>query len=818
MKIAPLLLFLLALSLGTVAKAQSDTEGSRAAYEQAIEATKTAITSDPRAALANSDLALERATALPADEAATGRATALWLRIEAYIWLNRLDEAEAHLASALRLARRHAANSKLHGDLMRSRGAIAALRGDVENALRDYLDAFRIYRAADESRGQAIALQDIGNIYWEAGDYRRMLRYLDQAQQIYRGDPGFTLTTHNSRGEALRALGRGQDAEREYEAALVAAGELGSALLETRILSNLALVQEDQGKLAAANRSAQRALMAGASPEAAEWVPFVYGVMAKIAAAQGAHERAARLLERAFAGTQLDRTELVFKEFHELGASVYERLGKPDLALEHLKAFQRLDSQARDLTSNASSLLLAARFDFANQNLRISQLKQGQLERDVKIERQRVEFRTVLFTALAIAGAIVTALITGAFFSIRRSRNEVRAANIDLTRVNAALEKALKAKTDLLAMTSHELRTPLNGILGMAQVILARHELDSETREQVQLVEGAGETMRALVDDILDVAKMETGEVCVYLEPVDLHSIMKDAVRFWRGEAQNRNIELIDDFDPMPPLIETDGGKVRQIVFNLLSNAFKFTPNGQVRVVTQVDHEDARFRILVEDSGIGIAEDQHSLIFEAFHQVDCAMTRQFSGTGLGLAICRSLANALEGSIDVTSAPGKGSTFTVTLPLRTVSDRPVEERPARLADCRVVLIEANALKRATMRGLVAPHVTSVREAEHAEAGLELVAAGGVDLLIIDCASCAVLPELRPAALERLLIEARREGVLTCALLAPDDHTPFEMVAQLEPDRLLLKPLRGSALVEALHLILADAASIQLSQVA
>ena len=817
MKIGPLLFGILALFVAVPAVAQDDAGQARQAYERAIEDTKNAITADPQDALVKSDIALERAQALEPREAAIGRATALWLKIEAHLWLNQLDQAERHLAPALGLARRYAPKDKLLGDLMRSKGAISGLRGDVQHALRDYLSAFRIYRTAGEERGQAITLQDIGQIYWEAGDYRRMLGYLDQAQQIYNGDPGFSLTTHNNRGEALRALGQGKEAEAEYEAALAAARELDSALLETRIRSNIALAQLDQGKLEEAGRSARRALATGASPEAAEWLPFVYGVLAKIDAARGEDEKAARLLERAFANVDLSRTELVFKEFHEAGAQVFERLDQPELALAHLKAFQRLDGQARDLTSTASSQLLAARFDFANQNLRISQLKQGQLERDVKIERQRVEFRTTLFSGLAVAGAIVMVLITLAFFSIRRSRNEVRAANLELTSTNQALEKALKAKGDLLAMTSHELRTPLNGILGMAQVMLARPELDPQSRDQVELVRGAGETMRALVDDILDVAKMETGEVSVQVEPTNLRTILDDAARLWRSEAQTKGLDLHADCAATPPLMQTDGGKVRQIVFNLLSNAIKFTPEGSVRLTTEISADGARIAIIVEDTGIGIAQDQQELVFDAFHQVDSAMTRQFSGTGLGLAICRSLANALGGSITLSSVLGEGSKFTLVLPYAPAESATQEPRSAELGAAKVGLVDTNPMRRSTMRGLIAPHVGSVREADDAKAATLLMQIE-LDILVVDASSVTSKPEQRLAALGELLAAAKLSAIPVIVMLAPDEHLTVAAVAALEPASMLLKPLRGSQLVGALRQIEIGRAPTPLQQVA
>ncbi len=794
------LLFLFAaLLLPAVSHAAIAAE-PRAAFEQAIEEAKAEMMADPQDALAKGDIALARAAALPPAEVGRAQATALWLKAEANLYLNRFDDAAALLVEALALARQYARNTKLQGDLLRARGAVEASRGQLQPALRSYLAAYRIFRVAGERRSQAIMLQDLGLVYLDAGDYERSLRYYAQALELHGEDPYFALTMRNNTGEVLKLLGREEEAEREYLSALTHARTIRSPMLETRILTNLALVQADLGKLEPAERNAQMALRLSRGAEGADWQPFVYGALAKVAALRGNHQRAAELLERLFAGVDLNKTELVFREFHQIGFDIYKQLGRPEAALAHLQAYQRLDSEARDLIASASSQLLTAQFDFTNQNLRIAQLKQGQLERDVKMERQRVTFRTTLFTGLAIAGAIVLALMTFAFLSIRRSRNKVHAANEVLTGVNAELEKALKAKTDFLAMTSHEIRTPLNGILGMTQVMLANARLCGEEREQVQLVHGAGQAMRALVDDILDVAKMETGQVSVELAPTYLRPVLEDAIALWRGQAVAKGLVLEAELEAAPDLVETDGGKVRQIVFNLLSNAIKFTPAGQVRLVAGCDRAEGTLWLSVEDSGIGIPEEQQAKIFEAFHQVDSAMTRQFSGTGLGLAICRNLAVALGGTIALASEPGRGSRFTVTLPLREVAATPAAARPLSLGDARMGVVEANEMKRGMIRGLIGPHIAAALDASNAQDALNLLAAGAVDHLLLDAAS---LGEEKIPALSAIISRAREQGVLTSVLLAPEGAPTLEDVSALEPTVILLKPIKGAELLRSLR---------------
>ncbi len=774
------------------------------AFDEAIEAAKIAMMADPEKALLQSERALKLAGQQSADEKLVSRATALWLKAESLIGLNRLDEAGEIASEAVAIAEQEVPNTKLHGDILRSRGAVRALSGNVQDALADYLSAHDIFRNAKVDRSQAIALQDIGQIYWEAGDYKRTLRYYDQAVEIYNDDPGFALSNHNNLGETYKMLERFAEAEQEYGKAKEAARKLGSPMLETRILSNLALVQVEQRKLDDAQGTAESALALTRNGEAADWRDFVYGVLARIAFERGNDRGAARYLDQTFAGADFSTTDLVYREFHDLGATVFERLGQSGKALSHLKAFQRLDGQARALVSSTSSQLMAAEFDFANQNLRISQLKQGQLERDIQIERQRTEFRTTVFTGFAIAVSVVLVLVLIAFFSIRRSRNEVRAANTELQSVNTDLEHALKAKTDFLAMTSHEIRTPLNGILGTSQVLLANRAIDKDSMGRVKLIHSAGETMKALVDDLLDVAKMESGEVSLDVAPTQIRPILTDAADLWRSKLQSKGLEFTLDIRDMPDWVETDGDRIRQIIFNLLSNAVKFTRHGAVTLAAEVDPETGELAISVKDTGIGIPVDDQGKVFEAFHQVDNATTREFSGTGLGLSICNSLAVALGGHMEVESAVDRGSTFRLVLPVKALdsADTQSEAAPTTLDECRVGLIEANAMKQAILVGLIEPHVKSVAPFSNAEDCESALASGLLDHVILDAGSAA--GENDPIVRLRELLERANEAQTpTTVLYAPNNELPLEAVSQLAHSQLLLKPVAGETLIACLQ---------------
>ena len=812
-------LLLPALLLAAAASPAAAGPADAAAFERSVAATKQAMIGDPARALASAKGALELARRLP--DARAGQvaiATARWLEGEASIFLNDAAAAAPAIDEALAIAERVSRDTKLHGDALRSRGTIAAMTGRPLEALRDYQRAHDVFQRAGEARSRAITLQDIGMIYYDAGDYSRVLDYTVQAEEAYPRDPMLTLTLRNNRAEVYRKQKRFALAVVEYRAALVQARKLKGKLLQARIYTNLATSEAEAGRLGPAQAAVDQAAKLAADGEGAGWRPFVFGSAAEIAEKRGDFDGAARLLARTFEGLDIDKSDMQFREIHQVASRVYEARGDSALALRHLKAFQRLDSEAQQLTASNASQLMAARFDFANQDLKISKLRQDQLRRDVDAERDRSRLRNILFGGLTLAGAIALGVLLFGFLAVRRSRDAVAAANDSLHGVNSALEKALKAKTEFLATTSHEIRTPLNGILGMTQVLLADRTVEASLRERIEVVHGAGETMKALVDDILDVAKMESGELTVASEPCDFASILDDAARLWSGQAQAKGLELVLDMADAPRRIVSDGPRVRQIVFNLMSNALKFTAEGGVTLRASAEpgpDGSESLVIRVTDTGIGIPAESLSDIFEAFKQVDGGVTRQFGGTGLGLAICKRLAVALGGDITVASVPGQGTTFTVSTPLRRVEEAPeqpggVVATDTALEEARVCLLDANPLNQGVMRVLLGAEAASVAVADTAAAAVAaLDGPAGATHLVVDAASLVGDGVDLVAALRDVAGAARAAGAHCTVLLSPEAAGISVGDAMMAgASQLVVKPIGAADLMAALRSLYSD----------
>lgn len=254
----------------------------------------------------------------------------------------------------------------------------------------------------------------------------------------------------------------------------------------------------------------------------------------------------------------------------------------------------------------------------------------------------------------------------------------------ELARAKMAAESANQAKSEFLANMSHEIRTPMTSILGFTELLIQESDPKDERREFLSLVHRSGKTLLQLINDILDLSKIEAGRVQTERIRCSSTDLVEEAVALMRLRAEEKNLTLEVDYrHPLPAAIQTDPARLRQILVNLLGNAIKFTERGSVRMAVYFTFQPpARMHFAVSDTGIGIRREDQSKLFEPFSQVDPSLTRRHGGTGLGLAISRRLVEMLGGGISVQSEPGKGSTFTVTIDPGPLDDvKIVEARPA-----------------------------------------------------------------------------------------------------------------------------------------
>ncbi|MDC7682732.1 ATP-binding protein [Asticcacaulis sp. BYS171W] len=301
-------------------------------------------------------------------------------------------------------------------------------------------------------------------------------------------------------------------------------------------------------------------------------------------------------------------------------------------------------------------------------------------------------------------------------------------AMIEVTEARRTAEQASAAKSNFLAVMTHEIRTPMNAVVSAAH-LLKRTDLTSEQTEHVTMLGEASDVLLGLVNDVLDISKIEAGKMTIERATLDLPDMVDGLTRIWRPQIEQKSLRLEVNIAPdLSRHIQTDPLRLRQILFNLLSNAVKFTAHGTIRL--SVVQHDGILCFEVADQGIGIAPALKDRIFSSFEQAEAATTRRYGGTGLGLPISRQLARLMGGDIELCSIPHVGSAFTLSLPYLPVRTAPVEEVPMSASPTdtprarRVLIVDDHEVNRRIVSLFIKPMgfdaVMAVNGAEAVEA--------------------------------------------------------------------------------------------------
>jgi signal transduction histidine kinase/ActR/RegA family two-component response regulator len=401
--------------------------------------------------------------------------------------------------------------------------------------------------------------------------------------------------------------------------------------------------------------------------------------------------------------------------------------------------------------------------------------------------------------------------LVGAMQNITRRKQVER----ELVQAKEDAEAANRAKSTFLATMSHEIRTPLNGVLGMAQA-MAVEPLSGAQRERLDVIRQSGETLLAILNDVLDLSKIEAGKLDLENASFDVSEVAEGALAAFMAVAKDKGVALNLQVEAKAAgVYRGDAMRVRQILNNLISNALKFTEVGAVGV--SVGRSKRELVLQVRDSGIGISPDQLRSLFQKFEQADASTTRRYGGTGLGLAICRELAQLMGGDIEAASAAGEGAVFTVRLPLARLGRRTA--RPMKAASptsapsegarpLRVLAAEDNAVNQLVLKTLLQQAGLDLELVGDGRAAVAAWEAGGLDVILMD----VQMPEMDGPTATRMIRDREAEtGRARTPIIALTANAMAHQVAEYRRagmDGFVSKPIEVARLFAAIDAALAS----------
>jgi signal transduction histidine kinase/ActR/RegA family two-component response regulator len=596
---------------------------------------------------------------------------------EHYLFVGNHAEALEKLQYAVSFAERQD-NKRLIAASYFSMGGFFLKLEKLDDAESYFLKALPIFEEINEQRGVAVLFGSLGMINQQKGEYELALEYLTKNIDIFNslGDYLSLAESYLIMGQLDKQFGRADEAIEKLNNALFYAETSKDLNNKTMILIELGLMSLELKNYPDAVAHLDEALLLAQSLEVKENEMGVHDAFTKL----------------------------------------YKETGEIDKSLAHLEDYNKIRDQLYPLSHGEELLKIQNQFEVERRESELNSLRRIQAENNLKMERESTRLNTAIAAIIFVVMLVVVMAIR--YNAKANAAKQMAHHNGQLLEIGKELENVSKVKSDFLANTSHEIRTPLNGILGMV-TLLSQSSMSGTQKEQVRAIELSGKKLLDLVNDLLDLTKIEAGKIEINYAPMNIASSIATELAIWDEMAKADNLELkVNISDDLPFKVTGASARIVQVLTNLVGNAVKFTQSGSVKLSISIEKDFGQEVLVlfeVEDTGIGIAEDKLDILFERFSQIDSGFSRSFQGTGLGLAISRDLVRIMNGSIGVDSIEGEGSSFWFRLPMHINDrDKPRNEvelnvynskKSNELQVFNILVAEDNAINQAVIKGML-----------------------------------------------------------------------------------------------------------------
>jgi len=549
-----------------------------------------------------------------------------------------------------------------------------------QKAMEYHLKALRLATKTHDSASIAVAVNSIGNVNLMLGEYDKALKYFKQSLRFAqnRNKPIGIAINLNNIGHVYEAKNMLTKALEYYKFSLDINKEVHSKRGIIISGNDIAQVLKKQGKYHEALIFLKGALKKAKEMKDYDNMTYAYIETGALYNAMKDYEKAFQYLKPGIKLAKKIRARAILKDGYDVLFNIYMNLGKYKEAIKYLKLRQAYHDSLLNSDVRKSIARLQIQFDTERQQ---SQMQLQAQKTKITMLRLKKQKYLLYFSWSAFAILLIVLSFVSVYLNNKNKQNhlllektrKIEITQKELKKSNNALQQAIKkaenstqAKTNFLANISHEIRTPLNSVIGFSDLLYSMTN-DDKQKNYLRAIKSSGESLLSLINDILDLSKIEEGNIDMEFKETDIHKIIDDMMNIFSLEASDKSLHLSAKTDEsIPQNIIFEEARLRQILLNIIGNAIKFTDQGSISITARSvpENESNKIRLIIEvaDTGSGISPEDQKLIFMPFHQGQT--TEKTNGTGLGLAISQRLAYAMDGEIKLQSTPGKGSRFSV----------------------------------------------------------------------------------------------------------------------------------------------------------